>query len=71
MEIRKAFVSPGWRERGTRLKKDSEIVDITISQEKLCFRGKKRHFCSRNKRKRHAKIFEQLYGPHSLATGPL
>lgn len=44
MEIRKAFVSPGWRERGTRLKKDSEIVDITISQEKLCFRGKKDTF---------------------------
>lgn len=41
MEIRKAFVSQGWRERGTQLKKDSEIVDITISQEKLCFRGKK------------------------------
>lgn len=41
MEIRKAFVSQGWRERGTQLKKDSEIVDITISQEKLCFREKK------------------------------
>lgn len=48
--------------RCTQLKKDSEIVDdITIFQEKLCFRRGERYFCLRNKQKHHVKIIDQLY----------
>lgn len=68
VEIRKPFVSQAWR---GMLKKDSAVFDyISTYQENLWFGGKE-DTSSRNKQKHHVKIFDQFYGPHSLATGSL